>query len=75
MAQRPLFDAALEPSLGVPANPASPVAVLGSFPEVREAIEDGAERIPVGGKDPIDALEDAAERVNRAVEKYHEWVG
>jgi sn-glycerol 3-phosphate transport system substrate-binding protein len=71
VAQYPLFETALELYLGVPANPASLGAILGPFPEVREAIEDGAEQMLVGGRDPIEALQDAAERANQAIEKYN----
>jgi sn-glycerol 3-phosphate transport system substrate-binding protein len=74
LAQYPLFETALEQYLGVPANPASLGAILGPFPEVREAMQDGVEQMLVGGKDPIEALEDAAERANQAIEKYNEWV-
>jgi len=74
LAQYPFFETALRLYLGVPANPASLGAILGPFPEVREAIQDGVEEMLVGGKDPIKALDDAAERANQAIEKYNEWV-
>jgi hypothetical protein len=34
----------------------------------------GVEEMLVGGKDPIGALEDAAQRANQAIEKYNEQV-
>jgi sn-glycerol 3-phosphate transport system substrate-binding protein len=74
VAKYPLFETALGLYMGVPANPASLGVILGPFPEVREAIEDGIEEMIVGGKDPIKALEDAAERANQAIEKYNEKV-
>ena len=74
LAQYPLFETALEQYMGVPANPASLGAILGPFPEVRQAIEDGVEEMLVGGKDPIEALDDAAARANQAIEKYNEQV-
>jgi sn-glycerol 3-phosphate transport system substrate-binding protein len=74
VAQYPLFETALGLYMGVPANPASLGVILGPFPEVRKAIEDGVEEMLVGGKDPIQALEDAAERANQAIEKYNEQV-
>jgi len=70
--QYPLFETALGLYLGVPANPASLGAILGPFPEVRKAIEDGAEQTLVGGRDPLEALQDAAERADQAIEKYNE---
>jgi sn-glycerol 3-phosphate transport system substrate-binding protein len=72
--QYPLFETALDLYLGVPADPASLGAILGPFHEVREAIHDGVEQMLVSGKDPIEALEDAAEGANRAIERYNEWV-
>jgi sn-glycerol 3-phosphate transport system substrate-binding protein len=74
VAQYPLFETALEQYLGVPANPASLGVILGSYPEVREAMFDGVEEMLVGGKDPIEALGTAAERANQAIEKYNKWV-
>jgi len=74
VAQYPLFETALEQYMGVPANPASLGVILGPFPEVREAMAVGVEEMLVGGKDPIGALEDAAQRANQAIEKYNEQV-
>jgi sn-glycerol 3-phosphate transport system substrate-binding protein len=74
VAQYPLFETALDLYLGVPGDPASLGVILGPFHEVREAIQDGVEQMLVGGKDPIEALEDAAEGANRAIERYNEWV-
>jgi sn-glycerol 3-phosphate transport system substrate-binding protein len=72
LAQYPMFQTALDLYLGVPVNPASLGVILGPFPEVRKAIEDGLEQMLVGGEDPIEALEDAADRANQAIEKYNE---
>jgi sn-glycerol 3-phosphate transport system substrate-binding protein len=72
LAQYPMFETALELYLGVPVNPASLGVILGPFPEVRKAIEDGVDEMLVGGKDPIEALADAAEGANQAIEKYNE---
>jgi sn-glycerol 3-phosphate transport system substrate-binding protein len=74
VAQYPLFETALGLYMGVPANPASLGVILGPFPEVREVMFDGIEQMLVGGKDPVDALEDAAERANQAIEKYNKQV-
>lgn len=74
VAQYPLFETALELYLGVPADPASLGVILGPFPEVREAIQDGVEQMLVGGKDPVEALENAAEGANQAIERYNEQV-
>jgi sn-glycerol 3-phosphate transport system substrate-binding protein len=74
LTQYPLFQAALDLYMGVPANPASLGAVLGPFPELRETIENEVEAMLVGGKDPMQALADAAERVNEAIEEYNRFV-
>jgi sn-glycerol 3-phosphate transport system substrate-binding protein len=74
LAQYPLFETAMGLYLGVPGNPASLAAILGPFAEVREAMQDGVEQTLVGGKDPVEALEEAAEDANRAIEKYNEQV-
>jgi sn-glycerol 3-phosphate transport system substrate-binding protein len=74
LAQYPLFQTALEQYLGVPANPASMGVILGPFPEVREAMDVGVEEMLVGGKDPVEALDDAAQRANQAIEKYNKQV-
>jgi sn-glycerol 3-phosphate transport system substrate-binding protein len=74
VAQYPLFETALGLYMGVPASPASLGVILGPFPEVREVMFDGIEQMLVGGKDPVDALDGAAERANQAIEKYNKWV-
>ncbi len=74
VAQYPLFQVALDEYLKAPANPASLGAILGPFPEVREAIEQGLEEILSGGKEPAQALKDAAEKANRAIKEYNERV-
>jgi sn-glycerol 3-phosphate transport system substrate-binding protein len=74
VAKYPLFDQALDLYMGVPANPASLGAILGPFPEMRETMEDEIEEMLVGGKDPTEALADAAERVNQAIADYNKFV-
>ena len=74
VAQYPLFETALGLYMGVPATPASLGIILGPFPEVREAMADGVEEMLVGGKDPVEALDDAAQHANQAIDKYNQWV-
>jgi sn-glycerol 3-phosphate transport system substrate-binding protein len=71
VAQYPFFETALGLYMGVPPNPASLGIMLGPFPEVRKDIEDGIEEMLVGGKDPAQALTDAADRADQAIEKYN----
>jgi sn-glycerol 3-phosphate transport system substrate-binding protein len=74
VAEYPFFETALGLYMGVPANPASLGVILGPFPEVRKAIEDGIEEMLVGGKDPTKALQDAANNADQAIQKYNERV-
>jgi sn-glycerol 3-phosphate transport system substrate-binding protein len=74
VAQYPFFETALGLYMGVPANPASLGVILGPFPEVREAMFSGIEEMLVGGKDPVQGLDDAAKNANQAIEKYNEQV-
>jgi ABC-type glycerol-3-phosphate transport system substrate-binding protein len=50
-------------------------AVLGPFYQVREALYQGVEAMLSGGKDPDEALEDAAAEANRVIEEYNRRVG
>ncbi len=74
VARYPLFEKALALYLGVPASPATLGVVLGPFPQVREAVAGGVEEMLAGGKDPGEALDEAAANANQAIEKYNEWV-
>jgi len=74
LAQYPPFETALGLYMGVPPNPASLGLILGPFAKVREAMYDGVEEMLVGGKDPVEGLDDAAEHANQAIEKYNEMV-
>ena len=74
VAQYPPFETALGLYMGVPPNPASLGLILGPFGEVREAMYDGVEEMLVGGKDPVEGLDDAAEHADQAIEKYNKMV-
>jgi len=71
----PHFQVALDLYLEAPATGASLGALVGPNGEVREAIAQGVEQMLAGAKDPIQALEDAAARSDRAIEEYNERVG
>jgi len=74
LSQYPLFETALQQYLGVPSNPASLGVILGPYPEVREAIHTGIDEMLVGGKDPVEALQDAAKRADEVIKSYNERV-
>ena len=74
VAQYPLFRVALDVYLNAPANPASLTALAGPLPEVREAIERALERMLSGSTDPAEALKEAAEEANQAIEQYNQRV-
>ena len=74
VAQYPLFQVALDVYLNAPANPASLGAMIGPFPEVREAIERGLEEMLSGNKDPMEALEEAAARADEILADYNKRV-
>jgi ABC-type glycerol-3-phosphate transport system substrate-binding protein len=74
VAQYPPFETALGLYMGVAANPASLGVVLGPFAEVREAMYEGIEEMLVGGKDPVEGLDDAAAKANQAIDKYNQSV-
>jgi sn-glycerol 3-phosphate transport system substrate-binding protein len=74
VAQYPVFKTALGLYMGVPPDPASLGVILGPIAEVREAMYDGIEEMLVGGKDPVEGLEDAARNANQAIEKYNKMV-
>jgi sn-glycerol 3-phosphate transport system substrate-binding protein len=75
MSRYPLFKVALDLYLDAPAGPATVMAALGPVKKVDEALYRGVEEMLSGGKDPEQALEDAAAEANEAIEEYNERVG
>jgi sn-glycerol 3-phosphate transport system substrate-binding protein len=74
VADYPLFEVALDLYTRTPATPASLGALLGPFREVREAVASAVESF-LGGVDPGEALERAAEESNRAIDEYNSQIG
>lgn len=70
----PQFTVARDQVLRSPRNTATAGAVIGPFTQVREGIQDAFEEVLVGGKTPRDALRRAADRANRAIERYNRSV-
>jgi sn-glycerol 3-phosphate transport system substrate-binding protein len=75
IARYPLFRQALDLYLNAPATPATLVAALGPFQKVREAVYRGMEEMLDAGKDPEQALADAAATANEAIDEYNRTVG
>jgi sn-glycerol 3-phosphate transport system substrate-binding protein len=70
----PQFTAAREQFLASPVNLATAGAVVGPFTQVREAVVEALEQVLVGDKDPREAIDDAADDANRAIERYNRSV-
>jgi sn-glycerol 3-phosphate transport system substrate-binding protein len=67
----PQFTTAREQFLRSPVNRATEGAVIGPFTQVRESIVEAFEQVLVGGKSPRDAIDEAADDANRAIERYN----
>ena len=74
MTKYPGFRVAKDIFLASPVTPATLGPLLGPFNEVREAVNRGLEETVVRDKDPIEALNDAAEEANRIIEDYNRRV-
>jgi sn-glycerol 3-phosphate transport system substrate-binding protein len=74
MSRYPLFQVALDLYLNAPASPATLMAALGPVKKVDDAVYSGVEEMLSGGKDPEQALEDAAAEANEAIEEYNQRV-
>ena len=61
--------------LGAPATPAKLGALLGPFNQVREIMAQSLEEMLLGGKDPVEALDDAAARITDEIQEYNQRVG
>ena len=74
MAEYPQFRTPVDAFLASPATPSTIGPLLGPFTEVRETTIIALEEIAVANKDPIDALNDAAEESNKIIEEYNQRV-
>ena len=75
IARYPLFRGALDLYLNAPATPATLMAALGPVQKVDEAVYRGVEEMLNAGKDPEQALADAASTANEAIDEYNRTVG
>jgi sn-glycerol 3-phosphate transport system substrate-binding protein len=67
----PQFTTARDQLMASPLNPATSGAAVGPFTQVRDTVVEAFERVLVGGGEPADALDEAAEKANRAIERYN----
>jgi len=74
MAKYPGFRVAKDLFQASPVTPATLGPLLGPFNEVREAMLGGLEETVVRDKDPVAAIEDAAEEANEIIEDYNRRV-
>jgi sn-glycerol 3-phosphate transport system substrate-binding protein len=75
VARYPLFQVALDLYLNTPAMPATVDALLGPRYQVREIVYTAVEEMLEGGKEPQQALKDAAAGSNEAIAEYNRRMG
>jgi sn-glycerol 3-phosphate transport system substrate-binding protein len=73
-AQYPYFRVAVDQFLDSPSNRATQGPLIGPYPQVREAIAQAYEKTATG-KDPIEALDEAARRATDDIQSYAERIG
>jgi len=71
----PEYQAAVDLFVGTPSTPEKLGPRMGPFSQVRETVAQGLEEMIVGGKDPVQALDDAAERATKELQEYNSRVG
>ena len=70
MEEYPHFRLPVEAYLAAPSTRATQGALLGPAAQVAEAIERAAEDMVLGGKDPVEAVKDAAAEADRIIAEY-----
>jgi sn-glycerol 3-phosphate transport system substrate-binding protein len=75
LASYPLSQVPLDLYLNTPATPATAGAILGPADQVAEIVYTAVEEMLVGGKDPAQALEDAAAKADQTIAEYNRRVG
>jgi sn-glycerol 3-phosphate transport system substrate-binding protein len=71
----PYYQVAVDLYVGTPSTPAKLGPRIGPFSQVREIVAQSLEEMVVGGKDPVQALDDAAERATKELQDYNRRVG
>jgi sn-glycerol 3-phosphate transport system substrate-binding protein len=71
----PLYQVPVDLFVGVPSTPEKLGPRIGPSAEVGEILAQALEEMVVGGKDPDQALDDAADRATKALQDYNRRVG
>ena len=71
----PYYQVPVDLFVGTPSTPAKLGPRIGPFSQVRETVAQGMEEMVVGGKDPVQALDDAAQRATELLRDYNSRVG
>ena len=71
----PEYQVPVELFVGVPSTPAKLGPRIGPSDAVREIVAQALEQMVVGGKDPDQALDDAAQGVTKVLQDYNSRVG
>ena len=74
-AKYPAFRTAVDPFLATASTRATQGALLGNFVDVRVILQKAAEEMILKGKDPSQALDDAAKEVTQAIQDYNRRIG
>ena len=73
--EHPEYQVPVDSFVGVPSTPAKLGPRMGPFSMVSDIVAEAIEEMVVGGKDPVQALNDAAERATNELEDYNRRVG
>jgi sn-glycerol 3-phosphate transport system substrate-binding protein len=71
----PEYQVPVDQFVGAPSTPARLGALIGPFSQVRDIVGQAWEEMVVGGKDPVQALDEAAERATQELQDYNSRVG
>ena len=75
LAKYPSYQVAVDLYVETPSTPEKLGPRMGPFSQVRETVAQGIEEMVVGGKDPVQALDDAAQRATELLRDYNSRVG
>jgi sn-glycerol 3-phosphate transport system substrate-binding protein len=75
LAKYPYYQVPVDLFVGTPSTPAKLGPRIGPFSKVREIVAQALEAMVVGGKDPVQALDDAAESATKELQDYNQRLG
>jgi len=71
----PYYQVPVDLFVGTPSTPATLGPRIGPFSKVHEIVVQALEEMVAGGKDPVQALDDAGERATKELQDYNRQVG